>query len=122
MNQTLQTSVEIAMQRGGALCEHPTPPITDPMGKYWEQPSRFDIEIDDKHAVMSLATFKKLHEYSCSVPSGVYPGKMWRSDLNAYRHPQLPKLADDERHVLRWFGEHPDPKFVSNHSRIILIT
>jgi hypothetical protein len=121
MSTELLTSSQIAMRGTGAICRHPIPPITDPMGKGWRQPNRFDIEIDSTHAVMSRKTFEQLSEYSCSTPSGVYPGKMWRCDLQAYRLPSLPRLPENERHMLKWFGEHPDPKFVSNHWRYILI-
>jgi hypothetical protein len=27
-------------------------------------------------------TFDRLYEYSCSMPTGVIPGKVWRRDLN----------------------------------------
>lgn len=33
------------------------PPITDPMGRYWDQPSRDEIIVDDTHAVMTVKTF-----------------------------------------------------------------
>lgn len=52
--------------------------MTDPLGQYWDQPDRSLILIDDRDAVMERSTFEKLHEYSCTVPSAVYPGKMWR--------------------------------------------
>lgn len=55
------------------------PQITDPLGRYWEQPSRDGILVDDKHALMDYRTFEKLLDYSSSQPTGVYPGKMWRS-------------------------------------------
>ena len=70
------------------------------MGQYWRQPPRELIEVDDTHALMTHATFKSLPEYSGTIPSGVYPGKMWRRhdgifDRNAKRRPWL----------LCWFGE-----------------
>lgn len=34
------------------------PPITDPLGKHWQQPHRRFIELDDTHALMSEQTFK----------------------------------------------------------------
>lgn len=95
------------------------PKITDPLGKHWNQPSADEILIDDTHAVMSADTFRQLAEYSCSVPSGVYPGKMWRADNAAY-HPEKVK-AGLHRHWLKWFGESEKPGFVSNHSRAILL-
>jgi hypothetical protein len=44
----------------------------------WDQPSSDSIEIDDMHALMTRATFEALPEYSSTIPTGVYPGKMWR--------------------------------------------
>lgn len=52
------------------------PPITDPMGRHWRQPSVASIALDDTHALMDDATFQALPEYSATRPSGVYPGKM----------------------------------------------
>lgn len=55
------------------------PPITDPMGKHWKQPKVEDILIDDTTAMMTQTTFNQLAEYSTSLPSGKYAGKMWKS-------------------------------------------
>ena len=54
------------------------PPITDPLGKHWQQPHRRFIELDDTHALMSEQTFKGLKEYSTSIPTGRYESKMWK--------------------------------------------
>lgn len=97
---------------------HPIPPITDPMGQHWRQPSRFDIEVDDTHALMSQKTFDKLAEYSSSVPSGVYPGKMWKRRVFYLKRFEQHKK---DTFLLCWFGEHQDPKLCSNHTRKILI-
>lgn len=94
------------------------PPMTDPMGKHWDQPSRDGIVLDDTHALMTEATFKALHEYSGSVPSGVYPGKMWRchwaaGDEAVYRRGEISKeQVREAKWLLRWFGDEipsPDP-------------
>lgn len=53
------------------------PPITDPLGKHWQQPHRRFIELDDTHALMSEQTFKGLKEYSTSIPTGRYEGLVW---------------------------------------------
>ena len=88
--------------------------MTDPMGKHWDQPSRFDIEIDATHAMMSQATCDALKDYSHSQPSGVYPGKMWK--LNNER------LQGSIQWWLRWFGHsEKGPEFCSNHARRIII-
>jgi hypothetical protein len=84
------------------------PPITDPMGKYWRQPDTSRILIDDTHALMEKSTFEALSEYSTTIPTGVYPGKMWRCHyLGTW--------------FLRWFGEHEDPSLCSNHHREIIV-
>ena len=54
------------------------PECIHPLGEYWEQPKNTDIEIDDTHALMSEESFEKLHEYSRSIPTGVYAGKTWK--------------------------------------------
>lgn len=84
------------------------PIMTDPQGQYWEQPNLADILIDDKHAMMNQHTFNQLSEYSCTIPTAVYPGKMWK----AYQH---------DIWYLRWFGESEDPKMCSNHVREIML-
>ena len=84
------------------------PPITDALGRSWEQPNVADIELDDTHALMSQKALCELKEYSCSQPTGVYEGKMWKSKL-------------ENNWILRWFGKGDNPDFCSNNSRIILI-
>lgn len=54
------------------------PIMTHPLSSAWDQPSKENILVDDNYAVMSQTDFDKLHEYSCSIPSGVYEGKMWK--------------------------------------------
>lgn len=61
-----------------ATQENVIPPITDPMGRNWGQPDSSLITLDKTHALMSMATFNRLAEYSASNPSGVYVGKMWK--------------------------------------------
>lgn len=84
------------------------PEMTDPMGRHWCQPDRSRILVDATHAIVSRADFAELREYSSTTPSGVYPGKMWK----AFRGGEW---------WLRWYGNHPDPKYVTNHARRILI-
>lgn len=95
------------------------PPITDPVGKYWEQPNPAGILVDDTHALMDAKAFEALHEYSCSQPSGVYPGKMWKG--NAYAYKRGPGGLR-ERWYLHWFGDSDKgPDWCSNNTREILI-
>lgn len=92
------------------------PVMTDPMGRHWRQPPPERIEIDDKHALMTEATFKDLLEYSATIPSGVYPGKMWRRhdgafDMNSKRPPKW---------MLCWFGEVRDGKCEIHFREVML--
>ena len=104
---TLKTNLEIVLGETGMFA-HPIPPITEPMGMHWRQPPRQEIELDDTHAMMSEAAFKQLAEYSCTVPTGVYEGKMWKANTR-------------DGWMLRWFGTCDDPKCCSNNQRKILI-
>lgn len=90
------------------------PPMTDPQGRYWDQPPTEDILIDDTHAVMNRKTFEQLEEYNCTLPTGVYPGKMWRYNGMAYHN--------YPHHLLRWYDHSTiGPGYCSNEQRIILI-
>lgn len=88
------------------------PAITDPLGKHWRQPARDRILVDDKHAVMDRAALSELAEYSRSMPTGAYPGKMWRCAL----------VADSraDSWLLCWF-DYLDDQNCSIHTREILI-
>lgn len=96
--------------------EHPIPPMTDPLGAYWEQPGREAILVDGTHAVMTQRTFDALAEYSSTYPTGVYPGKMWRRDDGAY-DPRPGRRV----WLLCWYGLHADPGRCSINFREILI-
>ncbi|MDR2004133.1 MAG: hypothetical protein LBQ74_13970 [Prevotella sp.] len=84
------------------------PTMTDPLGKYWDQPDKDNILIDDSHAVMNKQDFDRLADYSLSQPSGVYAGKMWKA---LYGHTWY----------LCWFGVDPEPGYCSNNYRKILM-
>lgn len=71
------------------------PLMTNPLGKYWDQPKNTEIEVDEKSALMTKSAFKKLKDYSHSIPSGVYEGKMW-------------KAKNGECWILRWYQSIPD--------------
>ena len=58
------------------------PPITNILGKYWNQPNPDDITICGEHAFMTQEVFDKLATYSTSMPSDVYEGKMWKAEKN----------------------------------------
>ncbi len=96
------------------------PPMTHELSKAWDQPSTDRIKIDDKYAAMDEKTFKELKEYSCSQPSGVYEGKMWKANYS--RHKPLPH-QDPQPDIwyLCWFGFSEDPNCCSNNRREIKI-
>lgn len=77
------------------------PPITHPLGRHWNQPPRESIELDETHALMSEATFKKLSDYSGTYPSGVYEGKMWRRHDGLF-DPECP--PERRRWLLCWYA------------------
>jgi hypothetical protein len=86
------------------------PPMTDPLGRHWRQPDRHELLLDDQHAVMTRQSFDQLAEYSTTIPTGVYPGKMWKA------------ISGDGTAYLRWFGIVPGrDDLCSNNQRCILI-
>lgn len=96
------------------------PPITDPLGRNWQQPDRSEILIDDTHALMSRQTFQTLKEYSATFPTGVYEGKMWKRHDGALDHGFLAR-GGKPVWLLVWFGLSDNPDTVSNNFREILI-
>jgi len=102
--------------------KHPIPPITDPMGTSWCQPARAYITIDDKYALMSKLTFECLAEYSCSQPSGVYPGKMWKRHDGAHDRNFIASGGKPEW-WLCWFDfSERGPEWCTTQHRIILLS
>ena len=85
------------------------PDMIHPLGKHWHQPNLDNILIDDTHALMSECSFKELGEYSCSIPTGVYEGKMWK----AYN--KIPDIW-----FLRWY-DHIEGKYMTIGIREIII-
>jgi hypothetical protein len=97
------------------------PPMTDPLGKYWDQPSTENILLDDTHALMDQKTFEELNDYSCSNPTGAYEGKMWKRFDGSYDVAYLAK-GNKPVWMLCWFGASTiGPGYVSNNYRVILI-
>lgn len=78
------------------------------LARGWEAPQRTGVLIDETHAMMSQPSFDKLLDYSVSMPSGVYPGKMWKAHVRG------------EGWFLRWYGQGP-PGMCTNNERKILI-
>lgn len=100
---------------------HP-PPLDSPFGAgSWKQPRREDVLIDDDHALLTVEDFNALPEYSCSIPTGAFPGKMWRRhdgahDMSARARGHTPVW------MLCWYGYTSDPKQLSiNRRRVLLV-
>jgi hypothetical protein len=85
------------------------PPITHPLGQNWIQPNPSSILLDDTHALISKSDFDLLRNYSHSIPSGVYEGKMWK------------RQNESGEWFLAWFDKHPDPTRCLIRARHILI-
>lgn len=71
---------------------------------------------------MNLATFKELLEYSGTVPTGVYDGKMWRRNDGAFDR-QFMASGGKPTWMLCWYG--PSSKgsnFYTTNYRTIILT
>lgn len=99
--------------------ENQIPPMTDPRGKHWPQPAGERVLVDDSHALMTKSDFDSLPDYSCTIPTGVYPGKMWRR-LNGLFDPL--SRPEDLHWCLCWYGMSEDPEQCSvNFRRVLLV-
>lgn len=98
------------------------PEMTHPFGQHWDQPDRSEILLDDTHALMTVKTFKGLHEYSASQPSGVYEGKMWRRHDGAFDYEFIAR-GGKPVWQLCWFDSVPNNPDVccTMRRRIILV-
>ncbi len=74
------------------------PTMTDPLSRSWDQPAADQMAVYDDIAIMDRSTLVLLPEYSMSIPTGVYDGKMWRCALG---HDQW---------LLCWYGPSDDPE------------
>lgn len=81
----------------------------------WRQPNRDEICVSDDTAIMSISAYNKLYEYSSTVPTGVYPGKMWRCV-------DRDRLNDGQvfQEYLCWYG-YVDGDTCSINSRKLII-
>jgi len=91
--------------------------MTHPYGQHWEQPDRSRILVDEKHALMTESTFKLLAEYSGTIPTGVYEGKMWKRHDGIF-DPRCP--VSKRKWMLGWYGTSDDPDKCSTNFREIL--
>lgn len=54
------------------------PEMTHPLSNLWSQPATDKIVLGKETCMMTEAIFNQLKEYSTTIPTGVYSGKMWR--------------------------------------------
>jgi len=74
------------------MSENTIPDMVHPLSKHWDQPKKEVVLIDDVSACISQESFQQLKEYSMSIPTGVYEGKMWKARFRG-------------KWYLRWFGK-----------------
>jgi hypothetical protein len=83
------------------------PIMDDPLSSAWLQPEKENILIDANFALMTNKDFKELAEYSTSIPSAVYPGKMWKAKADHW--------------LLRWYDEEINGRCVIESREIIIV-
>jgi len=111
MTDWLKTAYEVACDKLEA--REAIPKMTHPLSAYWHQPDRSRVLIDDTHALMSRRTFEELLEYTGTIPTGAYEGKMWKSKF---------WIGERSDWLLMWYGFYPpDPNEVSINSREIIL-
>lgn len=86
------------------------PIMDDPLGRYWDQPHDIrEAPMDDDHVILRPSQFAALHEYSTTMPTGVYPGKCW-------------KRIERTRKLLVWYGaETADHKCPIEFREILVV-
>ena len=97
------------------------PAMTDTMGKYWNQPKRELIEIDATHALMPKWVFEELREYSSTIPTGVYPGKMWRRHDGIFDPRTRQRNDAPGRWLLCWYGDEDHGRCEIHFREILLV-
>lgn len=96
------------------------PPMTHELSSGWYQPDHRRFLFDESHVLMRRWEFEELMEYSCSQPSGVYDGKMWKRHNGIYDQRFLAGGGVPEW-LLCWFGPSDDPDCCSTFTRKILL-
>ncbi len=84
------------------------PVMTHPLSRAWDQPAADQVAVYDDIAIMDQSTLQRLHNYSASIPTGVYEGKMWR-------------CSDGDGWLLCWYGLSDDPDKCSINRRPIRV-
>jgi len=83
------------------------PQMTHPLSRHWHQPSADEMAVYDDIAIMDRSALQRLPEYSTTIPTGAYEGKMWR------------RANGPDKWFLCWYGPSEDPDMVSINSRPI---
>lgn len=95
------------------------PALDNPYGPgSWDQPSRHAILTDDKHALMTQGVFDRLSEYSATMPSGVYPGKMWKRHDGSH---DPNRRGQPHPWLLGWYGIVDENKCSINFREILIV-
>ncbi|HVH91276.1 MAG TPA: hypothetical protein VM783_07825 [Candidatus Acidoferrum sp.] len=93
-------------------------------GTAWHQPRRNDLRfhVDSRNpeskpdlVYMSQKSRNDLSDYSRSMPTSVYPGKMWKAECT--------RLDGSKEWRLRWYGEVPGRRDIcsNNECPIVLL-
>jgi hypothetical protein len=80
------------------------PIMNHPLSRSTDQPTREEIVFDGAFAYMSWEVFKRLSVYECSIPTGAWPGKIWRN-----------------RDYLCWFSESVEEGYLDIHRKLIFV-
>ena len=70
------------------------------MRPHYTTAADLNIRLEPKTATMTLSAFESLHEYSLTLPTGTYLGKVWKRKKNTGKW------------VLGEYVVDPDPKMV----------
>lgn len=86
------------------------PVMDDPLGKHWQQPEDIrEVVMDETHVLLTPQQLGHLAEYNTTRPSGVYPGKCWKTWYQGAFY-------------LVWYGdETPDKKCPILNRRILVV-
>jgi hypothetical protein len=100
----------------------PVPPMTDPYGEYWSQPDPNTFLFDDTHVLMTRDQLRELPEYTITLPTGTYVGKMWRSYSGRVKHVADARVQiEKDAWMLCWYEDCEDPTRIAIKRRTILL-
>lgn len=118
----LPPNIKPVLTRWGSIyVRDDDPPTEYDWRRYWRQPPLDRILMDGTHALMNMATFEALQEYSASKPTGVFEGKMWRRHDGVFDQ-EFIASGGKPVWMLCWYGPSDKPDHVSNNHRKILLS